>query len=110
MASVPPSAAAPAVPAVVEPSPGTTDAVPVIAEQAEPAARSTVQARPPAPATSTPTTSKPTTAKPTPRTVQAAPTPEPVAAEPASNCHPSYSPCLPDGPDLDCGDINGQVT
>jgi micrococcal nuclease len=48
-----------------------------------------------------------TPAPPTP-----APTPEPVIVpfvepepEPASKCHPSYDPCLPDGPDLDCPDI-----
>jgi micrococcal nuclease len=40
-----------------------------------------------------------------------APAPAP-APEPAqdSNCHPSYEPCIPDGPDLDCGEIGHQVT
>ncbi|QJY44406.1 hypothetical protein [Pseudonocardia broussonetiae] len=33
------------------------------------------------------------------------------APEPSGGgCHPSYSPCIPDGPDLDCGDIDGPVT
>lgn len=32
--------------------------------------------------------------------------PEP---EPARDCHPSYSGCLPIGPDLDCADIDGSV-
>jgi hypothetical protein len=116
--ALPSATAAPAVPAAVEPSPGTTSAVPVAAA-VEPAARSTAQARPPAPATSKPTASKSTTSKPTasksaPPEARAAPKPAPkpapVAAQAASNCHPSYSPCLPDGPDLDCGDIDGQVT
>jgi hypothetical protein len=111
--ALPPAAAAPAVPAAVAPTFETTSAVPV-AVPAEPAARSTVQARPPAPATSKPSTAKPTTSKtavPDARAARkSAPKPEAVAVEPASNCHPSYSPCLPDGPDLDCGDINGQVT
>ena len=106
--ALPSVTAAPAVPVAVEPSPETTSAVPV-AVPAESAARSTAQARPPAPATS-----KPTSSKPAPQDTRAAPKPaskpEPVAVEPASNCHPSYSPCLPDGPDLDCGDIDGQVT
>ncbi|WP_308283157.1 thermonuclease family protein [Pseudonocardia nigra] len=36
--------------------------------------------------------------------------PEPAPApEQGSNCHPSYEPCVPDGPDLDCGDIGHQV-
>ncbi|MHA6793891.1 thermonuclease family protein [Pseudonocardia bannensis] len=41
-----------------------------------------------------------------------APKPEPKPApEPAreSGCHPSYVPCIPDGPDLDCGDIGHSV-
>jgi micrococcal nuclease len=49
----------------------------------------------------------PTPAPPTP-----APTPVPTIVafaepipEPASDCHPSYDPCVPDGPDLDCPDI-----
>ena len=112
--ALPSVAAAPAVPAAVEPSPETPVVVP-----AEPAARSTPQARPPGPATSksatsTPARPKPTASKPAPQDTRAAPKPapkpEPVAVEPASNCHPSYSPCVPDGPDLDCGDIDGQVT
>ena len=48
----------------------------------------------------------------TPAPPTQAPTPEPVIVpfvepepEPASKCHPSYDPCLPDGPDLDCPDI-----
>jgi micrococcal nuclease len=48
----------------------------------------------------------------TPAPPTAAPTPEPVIVpfvepdpEPAGNCHPSYDPCVPDGPDLDCPDI-----
>ena len=48
-----------------------------------------------------------TPAPPTP-----APTPEPVIVpfvepdpEPPGNCHPSYDPCVPNGPDLDCPDI-----
>ena len=48
-----------------------------------------------------------TPAPPTP-----APTPVPVIVpfvepdpEPAGNCHRSYDPCVPDGPDLDCPDI-----
>ncbi len=50
-----------------------------------------------------------------PRTPNApAPDPAPVAAaaepEASSGCHTSYSPFLPDGPDLDCGDIDGPVT
>jgi hypothetical protein len=27
-----------------------------------------------------------------------------------SNCHASYDPCIPDGPDLDCPDIGHRVT
>ena len=49
----------------------------------------------------------PTPAPPTP-----APTPVPAIVpfvapipEPAADCHPSYDPCVPDGPDLDCPDI-----
>jgi micrococcal nuclease len=54
-------------------------------------------------------TPPPPTAPPTP-----APTPEPVIVpfvepdpepKPAANCHPSYDPCVPNGPDLDCPDI-----
>ncbi|WP_300017606.1 hypothetical protein [Pseudonocardia sp.] len=41
------------------------------------------------------------------------PAPEPapvVEPEPVEqNCHPSYTPCVPDGPDLDCGDIRKLV-
>lgn len=37
---------------------------------------------------------------------QSAPEPEPVRA---TNCHPSYTPCVPDGPDLDCGEIGFAV-
>lgn len=57
---------------------------------------------PPPPTTTT------TVAPPPPTTVA----PQPVVAEapPASpDCHPSYDPCLPDGPDLDCGDIGHPV-
>ena len=110
--------AAPAVPAAVEPSPGTTSAVPVAAA-VEPAARSTAQARPPAPATSKPTASKSTTSKPTtskstaskpaPRTVQAAPEPEPKSERKSSGCDSNYDGCVPIASDVDCegGSGNG---
>ena len=51
---------------------------------------------------------------PTPAPPTAAPTPVPAIVPflapiaepaPAADCHPSYDPCLPDGPDLDCPDI-----
>jgi len=51
-------------------------------------------------------------ATPAPPTPAPTPTPEPVIVpfvepdpEPAADCHPSYDPCVPDGPDLDCPDI-----
>jgi hypothetical protein len=109
--ALPSAAAAPAVPAAVEPSPETPVAVP-----AEPAARSTPQARPPAPATAKPATSKPTTPKPTtprpaPRAVQAAPAPEPEPkSEPkSSGCDSNYDGCVPIATDVDCegGSGNG---
>jgi endonuclease YncB( thermonuclease family) len=38
------------------------------------------------------------------------PAPAPEPREPDdSNCHPSYTPCVPDGPDLDCNDIRKLV-
>ena len=53
----------------------------------------------------------PTPAPPTPAPTPV-PTPVPVIVpfvepdpEPAADCHPSYDPCVPDGPDLDCPDI-----
>lgn len=40
----------------------------------------------------------------------AAPTPAPAPSQSTgSNCHPSYTPCVPDGPGLDCGDIRKLV-
>ena len=37
--------------------------------------------------------------------------PEPAAApRPSGDCHPSYNPCVPDGPDLDCPDLDGPYT
>jgi len=49
-------------------------------------------------------TPPPTTPAPTPE-----PTPEPIVEEPepepASDCHPSYDPCLPIVGDLDCPDV-----
>jgi hypothetical protein len=104
--AVPSAVAAPAVPVAVDPAPVTTSGEPDDEPDVPAAGRSTAQARLPAAATSQPATSKPMTSKPAPRTVQAAPKPAPEAK---SNCHPSYSPCLPDGPDLDCGDIDGRV-
>ncbi len=55
----------------------------------------------------------PTPAPPTPApTPTPAPIPVPAIVpfvgpepEPAADCHPSYDPCVPDGPDLDCPDI-----
>jgi endonuclease YncB( thermonuclease family) len=39
-----------------------------------------------------------------------APRPEPKPAPaPKSGCHPSYEPCVPDGPDLDCPEIGYKV-
>jgi hypothetical protein len=99
--ALPSAAAAPAVPAAVEPSPGTTSAVPVAAA-VEPAARSTAQARPPAPATS-----KPTTSKPAPRTVQAAPAPEPQSEPKSSSCDSNYDGCVPIASDVDCAGGSG---
>ena len=106
--ALPSAAAAPAVPAAVEPSPGTTSAVPVAAA-VEPAARSTAQARPPAPATSKPTASKSTTSKPAPRTVQAAPEPEPKSERKSLGCDSNYDGCVPIASDVDCegGSGNG---
>ena len=113
--ALPSAAAAPAVPAAVEPSPETTSAVPVAAA-VEPAARSTAQARPPAPATSKPTTSKPTTSKPTtskpaqhPGPFKPAPEPEPKSEPKSSGCDPNYSGCVPIASDVDCegGSGNG---
>ncbi len=56
----------------------------------------------------------PTPAPPTPAPPTPAPTPVPAIVpfvepdpEPAADCHPSYDPCVPDGPDLDCPDIRG---
>jgi hypothetical protein len=102
--ALPSAAAAPAVPAAVERNPETSSAVPVAAA-VEPAARSTARARPPAPATSKPTASKPTTSKPAPRTVQAAPKPEPKS----SGCDSNYDGCVPIASDVDCegGSGNG---
>jgi endonuclease YncB( thermonuclease family) len=37
------------------------------------------------------------------------PPPPPPPPAPASNCHPSYQPCVPDGPDLDCPEIGFKV-
>ncbi|WP_300009096.1 hypothetical protein [Pseudonocardia sp.] len=39
-----------------------------------------------------------------------APAPQPLAAPAPSGCHPSYTPCVPDGPDLNCGDLDGPYT
>lgn len=47
--------------------------------------------------------------RPAPRTAPE-PAPVPESREPNdSNCHPSYTPCVPDGPDLDCKDIRKLV-
>lgn len=47
--------------------------------------------------------------RPAPRPApEAAPVPEPREPN-AANCHSSYTPCVPDGPDLDCGDIRKLV-
>ena len=96
------------VPAAVEPSPEASSAVPVAAAVG-PAARSTAEARPPAPATSKPTTSKPTTSKPAPRIVQAAPEPEPKFEPKSSGCDSNYDGCVPIASDVDCegGSGNG---
>lgn len=74
-----------------------------------------------------------TTSTPAPSTTATSPGPEPAPDPPAQpapdtprrpapdpppaveperveqNCHPSYTPCVPDGPDLDCGDIRKLV-
>ena len=91
------------VPAAVEPSPEASSAVPVAAAVG-PAARSTAEARPPAPATS-----KPTTSKPAPRIVQAAPEPEPKSEPKSSGCDSNYDGCVPIASDVDCegGSGNG---
>jgi hypothetical protein len=56
-----------------------------------------------------PPTTRPTT-RTTPQATTRRPAPAPAAAPAASGCHPSYTPCVPDGPDLDCGQIKKQVT
>ena len=101
--ALPSAAAAPVVPAAVEPSPEASSAVPVAAAVG-PAARSTAEARPPAPATS-----KPTTSKPAPRIVQAAPEPEPKSEPKSSGCDSNYDGCVPIASDVDCegGSGNG---
>lgn len=52
--------------------------------------------------------------RPAPRPLAApAPTPAPDPPPPreaeSANCHPSYTPCVPDGPDLDCDEIRHEV-
>lgn len=50
------------------------------------------------------------TAAPKPATSTAAPTPKPAPQKAGgSGCHPSYVPCVPAGPDLDCPDIGHPV-
>lgn len=67
-----------------------------------------------APSTSAPTTTTttspppppPTTAPSPPPTTEAAP-PPPPPPEPASDCHPSYEPCVPSASDVDCAGGSG---
>lgn len=46
--------------------------------------------------------------RPRPRPVpKRAPAPDPVTPRGGAGCHPSYSPCVPDDRDYDCGELNG---
>lgn len=100
-AALPTPTRAPATPSP-SPSAGSPVGVPQASVASAPTTRAT-QSRAPVTAA----------ASPAPRTTTRAPAPEPARAavpERAANCHPSYSPCLPDGPDLDCGDVDGPVS
>jgi hypothetical protein len=75
--------------------------------------QATVAAAPETTATTSTTTSKTTTkAKPKPHTTtkKRTTTHTTTKRKPASNCNPNYTPCIPNGGDLDCGDIDGPVT
>ena len=71
----------------------------------------------PAPATTTtapPVTAPPTTASPAPLPILAVPPPTeppptepPETSPPAPDCTPGYDPCIPPGPDVDCGGGSG---
>ncbi|WP_226369805.1 thermonuclease family protein [Pseudonocardia oceani] len=72
----------------------------------------------PAPRTAAPRTAAPATTRsapapqPAPRTAPAPepePEREPEPVRESSGCHPSYTPCVPDGPDLDCKQIGFAV-
>jgi hypothetical protein len=84
----------------------TDDAVVAPAERATTRTTTRTQAAKPPPRT--------TTAKPAPRSTTTEPSTATRTVEPAparqAACHPSYSPCLPVGRDLDCPEIDGPVT
>jgi micrococcal nuclease len=63
---------------------------------------------PAARATTRPAPAPQPVAQPAPRPAPA-PEPEPEPVRASSGCHPSYTPCVPNGPDLDCGDLGFAV-
>lgn len=90
--STPPTSAAPTAVPVAEPAPA-----PAVAPAPRTANR--VSNAPAAPRTTTPKPAKPPTPKPT----TTKPTP------PKSNCHPSYTPCLPVRNDMNCPEVGRRV-
>lgn len=103
---VPPTATA--VPPTVTPVPPTATAVPPTATAEPPTAT-------PVPPTATPVppppTSTPVPPPPTPTPVPPPPTPIPAPPTPvpqaAAGCTPGYSPCIPQGSDVDCAGGSG---
>lgn len=95
----------------------TTSTTAASAPQEQTALATTARARATAPSTRTRaeaaaprtiTRTRTTEAAPAPRTRTTTTTAKP-APEQSGSCHPSYSPCLPIGPDLDCPDIGHPV-